>query len=118
MYPDLQAAYEADPGTYHAATRVRVGQEFMVTTEWLCKHLCDVTFPFITFHSREDTMTDPEGSRQLVEQAQSTDKTLRSLTGFWHILMKEPGNETIRDEVIAWLSARAPPAPNAAAAAP
>lgn len=37
---------------------------------------------------------------------QSSDKTLRLLNGFWHILMKEPGNEALRDELVAWLHAR------------
>jgi esterase/lipase len=51
-------------------------------------------------------MTDPDGSRQLVEQAASTDKQLHILTDMWHIITKEPGNEKILAQVIEWVNER------------
>jgi esterase/lipase len=56
--------------------------------------------------SDHDTMTDPDGSRQLVGQASSTDKQLHIVTDMWHILTKEPGNDKILAQVIAWIQER------------
>jgi alpha-beta hydrolase superfamily lysophospholipase len=38
--------------------------------------------------------------------AQAKDKTFRLIPGRWHVLLKEPGNRDILQEVIAWLDAR------------
>ena len=56
--------------------------------------------------SDHDTMTDPDGSRQLVERAASTDKQLHILKDMWHIITKEPGNEKILADVTAWIEQR------------
>lgn len=37
---------------------------------------------------------------------QAMDKTFRLLPGHWHVLLKEDGNESILEEVIAWLKER------------
>ena len=38
--------------------------------------------------------------------AQSKDKAFKLIPGRWHVLLKEPGNEDILKEVIAWLKER------------
>ena len=43
-------------------------------------------------------------NRKSVVQAQ--DKTFRLIPERWHVLLKEPGNEKILEEVITWLKAR------------
>jgi hypothetical protein len=39
---------------------------------------------------------------------QSTDKTLRLIPNRWHVVMKEPGNEKILQEILEWMEARLP----------
>ena len=38
---------------------------------------------------------------------QSKDKTLRLINSFWHILVREPGNEKINAAIADWLLERA-----------
>ena len=63
-----------------------------------------VKTPFITFHSRNDTFTDPEGSELLVEYASVTDKSLVYCDTMWHALMQEDGKEEIVKQIIDWLN--------------
>lgn len=39
---------------------------------------------------------------------QTDDKTLHLVDNFWHVLTKEPGNEKIRADCIAWMHKRLP----------
>ena len=41
------------------------------------QRLPDASFPFIVFHSENDTMVDVGGSKALYTQSQSADKSLR-----------------------------------------
>jgi acylglycerol lipase len=62
--------------------------------------------PFIVFHSDADTMTDPAGSQLLYDAAASRDKALKRVNGMWHLLTKEPGNDAVLAECVAWVAAR------------
>ncbi|KXZ55885.1 hypothetical protein GPECTOR_2g1436 [Gonium pectorale] len=110
MYPDLQEAYDKDPNCYHEKTRVRNAQEYLRATEWLVSHQSELRLPLLLFHSDGDTQTDPEGTKRLYQEAQSTDKTFVSPPAMWHILLKEHGNEKIKQQVMEWLDARCTPA--------
>lgn len=59
-----------DPQTWKEWTRARNAYEYLTTTEALCASMPEMTFPFVCFHGDIDTMTDPEGSKQLYEQSQ------------------------------------------------
>jgi hypothetical protein len=51
-------------------------------------------------------MTDPDGSKALFSLAKVEDKQLRLVNDFWHLLTKEPGNEVVLTEALAWMDAR------------
>ncbi|EIE25551.1 alpha/beta-hydrolase [Coccomyxa subellipsoidea C-169] len=106
LYPELQSLWDADPLCWHGATRARVANEYLLATEAGLKEMPSYTFPFIVFHGADDTLTDPDGSRTLYERSQTKDKTFRLIEKRWHVLLKEPGNAEILQEVIAWLKAR------------
>jgi len=53
-------------------------------------------------------MTDPDGSKALYALAKAKDKTLRLVNRFWHALNKEPGNEAVLSELLAWMDDRVP----------
>eukprot|EP00955_Chlamydomonas_euryale_P111652 366082-Chlamydomonas_euryale.AAC.20 len=105
MYEDLQIHYDHDHGCYHGGTRVRNATEYLRVTGWLMRNMHLVNFPFIVFHSENDTMVDCDGSRALYTHASSEDKTLRLVNHMWHILAKEPGNEKVLAEVTGWFDA-------------
>ena len=59
--------------------------------------------PVISFHGREDEMTDPKSSEMLVERANTSDKRLEWVDDVFHDLCHErPTSDHICDEVIAW----------------
>lgn len=103
MFPDLQKEYDDDPNCFHQSTRVRSAHEYMRATEWLVANQSRLQLPLLLFHSEGDTQTDPEGTKRLYEQAQSEDKTFIAPPGMWHILLKEKGNEQVKQQIVDWL---------------
>lgn len=79
MYPELQADWDVDPVSYHYPTRVRIACQLLNACEWLEPRMGDVTTPLLIFHSENDTMTDPDGSKELHTRARAKDKTLRQI---------------------------------------
>jgi len=57
-------------------------------------------------HGTGDTVTDPEGSKALVKQARSTDKTLKLYHGLYHDLLHEPEKAEVIGDVTQWLKER------------
>lgn len=107
LYPDIQAQWDHDPLACHTNTRVRCASEFLRITEQSMQRLGEARFPFILFHSENDTMVDVDGSKALYQQAQSEDKTLRLCNDMWHILVREKGNEKICAALADWMLERA-----------
>jgi hypothetical protein len=59
--------------------------------------------PVISFHGREDEMTDPKSSEMLIERANTSDKRLEWVDDVFHDLCHErPTSDHICDEIIAW----------------
>ncbi|XP_057776617.1 caffeoylshikimate esterase-like isoform X2 [Salvia miltiorrhiza] len=69
----------------------------------------EVTLPFLVLHGEADTVTDPEVSKGLYEQASSVDKTMKIYAGMWHGLTSgEPDDniEIVFSDILAWLDKR------------
>jgi acylglycerol lipase len=71
----------------------------------------ELTAPLLALHGTADEVTDPDGSRALIAEARSKDKTLKLYEGFVHDLLHEPEKTQVLAEVVGWLDARAPRAP-------
>lgn len=106
LYPEIQQIWDSDPLAMHIKTRVRNANEYLRATEIAMGSLETVEFPFLVFHSENDTMCDCDGSKQLYLKAKSKDKTLRLVNQMWHVLVREAGNEKILAEMIDWMSQR------------
>jgi acylglycerol lipase len=61
----------------------------------------------LVLHGTADTVTDPEGSKALVERARSTDKTLKLYDGLFHDLVHEPEKARVIADVVQWLQVHA-----------
>eukprot|EP00878_Enallax_costatus_P013172 GHUV01013769.1.p1 GENE.GHUV01013769.1~~GHUV01013769.1.p1 ORF type:complete len:163 (+),score=46.27 GHUV01013769.1:797-1285(+) len=105
---DTSADFDNDKCTYHYNTRVRVGVECLRACDRLLARMHGLEVPFMVVHSVKDDMTDPDGSKLLVQQAKTADKTLHLVDNFWHVLTKEPGNEKLLADCIAWMDERLP----------
>ncbi|WIA30766.1 hypothetical protein OEZ86_000826 [Tetradesmus obliquus] len=122
LFPDLQEDWDTNPVTYHYNTRVRMGVECNRMCDTVLREMHQLACPLLVVHSIKDNMTDPDGSKMLVQAAASTDKTLHLVDNMWHVLTKEPGNQQLLQQCIAWLTKRAataaappPPGRNSAA---
>lgn len=65
-----------------------------------------MTLPFLVLHGDSDTVTDPEISKALYEQASSIDKTMKLYPGMWHGLTAGETDENVGivfTDVVAWL---------------
>lgn len=105
-FPELQELFDHDPHTLHGMTAARLGAEYLLATERTVKEMPKMNFPFLIFHSRDDDMSDFEGSEKLMELSSSPDKHLEEVNDQWHILLKEPGFESIESKVFDWIKER------------
>uniref|UniRef100_A0A5B6YLN0 Serine aminopeptidase S33 domain-containing protein n=2 Tax=Davidia involucrata TaxID=16924 RepID=A0A5B6YLN0_DAVIN len=104
--PEALVAKYSDPLVYTGSIRVRTGYEILRIASYLQQNLSRLRVPFLVLHGTADTVTDPEASQKLYEEAASTDKTIRLLEGFLHDLLFEPEREEIVKGIIEWLNCR------------
>ena len=106
IHPEIQEIWDADPLVAHGNTRVRNAMEYIRATEYTMSKIHSIDCPFLVLHSELDTMCDPDASKLLYKTSQSKDKTLRLVNSMWHVLVKEPGNLQILEEIIEWILKR------------
>ncbi|KAI8017065.1 Caffeoylshikimate esterase [Camellia lanceoleosa] len=104
--PDALVAKYSDPLVYTGPIRMRTGYEILQITAYLQQNLRRLKVPFLVLHGTADTITDPEASKKLYEEASSTDKTIKLFEGFLHDLLFEPEREMIVKNIIDWLNIR------------
>lgn len=105
-FPDLQLDLDMDPYMYHGWTRARTAVELLWAADLSVAEMPRMTFPFVVFHSKRDTVNDPEGSAMLFERSQAEDKTLISMDKMWHSLTCEPGNQEVLQKILEWTNQR------------
>jgi alpha-beta hydrolase superfamily lysophospholipase len=103
--PDVVACYDSDPLVYRggmpAGTLVAMIDAGRETND----HLESFALPLLIVHGAEDALTDPEGSRLLVERASTIDKQLKIYPGLYHEVLNEPEREQVLDDILSWLDA-------------
>ncbi|KAI7986785.1 Monoacylglycerol lipase [Camellia lanceoleosa] len=104
--PEALVAKYSDPLVYTGSIRIRTGYEILRITTYLQQNLKRLKVPFLVLHGTTDTITDPEASKKLYEEASSTDKTIKLLQGCLHDLLFEPEREMIVETIIDWLNCR------------
>jgi len=71
-------------------------------------HQCaDISTPFLTMHSQDDTLVDPDSSAVLMRDSVTTDKEFMHLDHMWHAFLHEPGSEEVVAKIIDWIGSRA-----------
>ncbi|KAK4273222.1 hypothetical protein QN277_021665 [Acacia crassicarpa] len=96
---------------YQDKPRLKTALEMLRTSMNLEESLHEVTLPFFVLHGEADTVTDPEVSKALYEQASSKDKTFKLYPDMWHGLTSGEPDENIDfvfSDIIDWLDKRAP----------
>lgn len=105
--PAVVAGMHSDPLVYRTPGTARLAAELLKAIEFIQAHQAELRVPLLALHGTADKLTNPAGSRTLVERAASNDKTLKILEGAWHDLAHEPEHAEFTREIVEWVSKRA-----------
>ncbi|MFO0757537.1 MAG: alpha/beta hydrolase [Byssovorax sp.] len=100
-------ACKSDPLVYQDGAPARTARALLGAIDTIQERMGEITVPLLVMHGAADEVTPPQGSRDLVDRARSTDKTLKIYPNLVHDLVHEPEKEQVFTDIIAWLGARA-----------
>ena len=106
--PVVVADAEADPLNYHGRVLARTGAEMLRAGHETRRRLHTLNTPFLVLHGTADSLTTPDWSRTLYEQAPADDKTLRLYDGLYHETFHEPEKDEVLTDLAEWLRTRLP----------
>lgn len=95
--------YNTDPLVYRGGIPARTGAEFNRAIKLIQGQMELVTLPLLIMSGTADRLSDPQGSQQLYERAQSEDKTLNLYEGFYHEILNEVEKERVLGDIGEWL---------------
>ncbi|KAJ7299057.1 hypothetical protein O6H91_Y313300 [Diphasiastrum complanatum] len=107
-YRDEERAKLRAMDTLRYIGQVRFGsyRELLWLMDHLQKNMDKITLPILTLHGTGDNVTDPGGSKMLVDKAKSKDKTAKFYEGSHHSLVQgepEETRKTILADIKEWL---------------
>lgn len=107
-FPELHAQFEADPLNDHSQfIRARTGMTMATFCEFIIHRCAEIQTPFLTMHSQDDTLVDPDSSAILVRDSLAKDKEFVHLDHMWHAFLHEPGSEEVVEKIVGWIDQRA-----------
>ena len=106
--PQVVARYDADPLVYRGRMPAGTVSALGGAARMVLAGMKSMTLPLLLMHGTLDTLTEPEGSRQIHEEAAATDKTLKLYEGLYHEIFNEPEQARVLDDLVEWLGARTP----------
>jgi len=107
-FPHLRAEFKADPliDPQSSWVRARTAMEMLSFCESAIKSCKQICTPFLTLHSQDDTLVDPDSSETLYRESDVTDKEFMRVDHMWHALLQEPGAEEVATKIVQWVQAR------------
>lgn len=103
--PQVVARYDADPLVYRGRMPVGTIAALVSAARMVLADTDKMTLPLLLMHGTLDTLADPEGSRQLHEEAATSDKTLKLYEGLYHEIFNEPEQDEVLGDLVEWLEA-------------
>ncbi|KAL1192182.1 Caffeoylshikimate esterase [Cardamine amara subsp. amara] len=104
--PEALIAKYSDPLVFTGSIRVKTGYEILRIAAHLQQNLNKVKVPFLVMHGTADTVTDPNATKRLYDEASSSDKSIKLFDGLLHDLLFEPEREIIAGVILDWLNQR------------
>lgn len=104
--PRVAVAYREDPLCTLSGVRAALGYQMLTSIQHVREHVDAFTVPMYVVHGTADQLTKPEGSKWLVENAPSPDKTLKLYEGLYHETLNELERDTVLAELTDWILAR------------
>lgn len=105
--PAVVRENETDPLIYQKGGPARTASRLLGALNTISERMEEVSTPVLVMHGTADTVTNPEGSKDLVKRASSQDKTLKLYDGLYHDLLHEPEKAQVLGDVAQWLRERA-----------
>jgi acylglycerol lipase len=103
--PQVVAAYRADPMVHHGKLPARTVAELIAAGQRFPELVADIRVPTLIMYGSEDRLCPPSGSVMLGERIGSADITVIPYHGLYHEILNEPEQETVLDDMCAWLDA-------------
>jgi alpha-beta hydrolase superfamily lysophospholipase len=103
--PKVVDAIDKDPCVYQSKAPARTAAQLVMTLERNGDRMEAFAAPLLALHGGKDIITNPDGTRELVRRASSTDKTLKIYDGFFHDLLHEPDHGQVIIDIATWLDA-------------
>lgn len=100
--PKVNRAAAADPLVHPYAT-LRWGSETLKTIAWVKQHIATLSLPMLLIHGEADPIICPEGSREIFQQIQLTDKSLRLYPGAYHEPHNDLDGQQVINDLLSWL---------------
>lgn len=111
--PAAVRAMDEDPLIENETQPIQTVAEMARADERLTVRFPELTLPVLILHGTADKATKPEGSEAFYARASSADKTLKLYDGHAHDLLLDLGKAEVVADMIDWLAARLPEAPDA-----
>ncbi|XP_002740296.1 monoglyceride lipase-like [Saccoglossus kowalevskii] len=111
--PEENEKSETDPLAQFEAIKPGFVSQLLDICLKIQPKISSIKCPFLALHGDADKVCDPQGSRMLMERAQSSDRKLVLYPGYYHDLHREPPQEAalvIRD-ITSWIGTRLPENP-------
>lgn len=107
--PRVVADGKSDPLVYQGGAPAETAVELLGAIDRIQHRMEEMTYPVLDLHGTKDHVTVPQGSRDLIARARSTDKTLKLYDGLVHDLLHEPERAQVMADIQGWLDARLTP---------
>jgi acylglycerol lipase len=105
--PQAQAELKADPAIERGKVPARTVATLLQGIQALQPRLASIQLPLLVLHGGADAVTPVAGSRALVAQARSSDKTLVVFEAARHSLLQEPEGPQVQQAIVGFVDRRA-----------
>lgn len=105
--PKVVEDMDLDPLIDQRRLPARLAVEFLGAMRQIQARTRELTLPFLVMHGTGDRLTNPQGSRDLYQNASSSDKTLKLYNGLYHDLLHEPERARVSADLLDWLALQA-----------
>lgn len=100
--------YMADPLNHHGPIPAGVARDFILHVATLERDAGQIKLPTLLMWGTSDRLCPPAGGELVAASIGSDDLTVKRYTGLFHEVMNEPEQESVLDDLVAWLDAHAP----------
>jgi lysophospholipase len=104
--PGVVKRYKEDPRVYSGKVKAGTAIALDEFTTYIQPRLHELELPFWAGHGTLDRVTDPAGTKLLLANASSADKTIKMYHGLFHELLNEPEQDIVIHDILHWLRKR------------